>query len=41
MKKLLFQFTLVTVVLFFNVHLFAQDEDLLKLLGGRRQRKKG
>jgi hypothetical protein len=39
MKKLLFHFTPVALILFFNVHLFAQDEDLLKLLGNEKAKK--
>ncbi|HEY6063242.1 MAG TPA: DUF5777 family beta-barrel protein [Chitinophagaceae bacterium] len=39
MKKLLFKLTLGIVVLFFNMNLFAQDQDLLKLLGDDKAKK--
>lgn len=39
MKKLLFQSALGMIVLFFHTHLFAQDEDLLKLLGDEKTKK--
>ncbi len=39
MKKLLFQSTLGMVLLLFSSNLFAQDEDLLKLLGNEKTKK--
>jgi hypothetical protein len=39
MKKLFYQSALGMVVLFFNIHLFAQDDDLLKLLGNEKPKK--
>jgi len=39
MKNLLFRFTLGIVVLLFNMSLFAQDPDLLKLLGDDNEKK--
>ena len=39
MKKILFQSALGMAVLFFHTHLFAQDEDLLKLLGNEKTKK--
>ena len=39
MKKLLFRFTPGIIVLFFNMNLFAQEPDLLKLLGDEKEKK--
>jgi len=40
MKKLSFQFVIGVVLLLFSTNLFAQDEDLLKLVGGDEKPRK-